>query len=395
MRVRVTVARVGTNGGTLPGADHVVDGDRPLAFGRSAEQNAIHLPDEKRMVSSRHGRFEVRADGLYVVDLGSLNGTEVDGARVGESGVRLEGAHEVTVCDYRLQVELLPEPEPAVDLDATVLYFDPEVLAEEAWSGLCARFTADRRLPPAERALALQEELRSLTRRMAPLQAKAVLQRVLARLGDNAPSDPVAAAGTTPPGLAEQLRRLAESLVPGVALTDAGDAVKFVDLARGFLTAVLRWLAQCIEARSEFEEQFGAEVTMVFERSNNPLKTMGPEQLGKYLFDWSAARQAEVVQNQLDHLLRDLSQHQLGLLMGAKEAVAALLQRLAPEAIEAIAQKDASWLTSKGAKAWEIYRQIHREFREERSKLFHEVVSPAIRQGYLASHDGTPPSSGG
>lgn len=395
MKVRVTVARVGTNGGSLPGGEYSVDADRPVTFGRAADQNTIHLPDEKRMVSSRHGRLEVRADGLHVVDLGSLNGTEVDGQRIGESGVRLEATHEITVCDYRLQVELLAEPEPAVDLDATVLYFDPEVLADEAWNGLCTRFTAERRLPPAERVLALQEELRSLTRRMAPLQAKAVMQRVLARTGEAAASDGATAVGVGSPGLAEPLRRLAESLVPGVALTEPSDAVRFVDLAKGFLTAVLRWLAQCIEARSEFEEQFGAEVTMVFERSNNPLKTMGPEQLGKYLFDWSASRQAEVVQTQLDHLLRDLSQHQLGLLMGAKEAVAALLQRLAPEAIEAIAQKDAGWLTSKGAKAWDIYRQIHREFREERSKLFHEVVSPAIRQGYLASHDGTPPSSGG
>jgi predicted component of type VI protein secretion system len=395
MRIRVTVAKVGTNGGALPGAEYVVDGDRPLTFGRAADQNSIHLPDEKRMVSSRHGRIEVRADGLHVVDLGSLNGTEVDGLRVGESGVRLEAAHEITVCDYRLQVEVLPEPEPVEDLDATVFYFDPEVLAEEAWAGLCTRFTADRRLSPAARAQALQEELRGLTRRMAPLQAKAVLQRVLARTGEGASTEIATDAGNGSAGLAEPLRRFAESLVPGVALTEPSDAVKFVDLARGFLTAVLRWLSQCIEARAEFEEQFGAEVTMVFERSNNPLKTMGPEQLGKYLFDWSAARQAEVVQNQLDHLLRDLSQHQLGLLMGAKEAVAALLQRLAPEAIEAIAQKDAGWLSSKGAKAWDIYRQIHREFREERSKLFHEVVSPAIRQGYLASHDGTPPSSGG
>ena len=63
-----------------------------------------------------------------------------------------------------------------------------------------------------------------------------------------------------------------------------------------------------------------------------------------------------------------------------------MVLRLSPEAIESLAQKDAGWLTSKGAKAWDVYRQIYREVFEEKSKLFHEVISPAIRQGYLQFH---------
>jgi predicted component of type VI protein secretion system len=164
----------------------------------------------------------------------------------------------------------------------------------------------------------------------------------------------------------------------------------FAQLLENFLQLTLRWLVACMQARAEFENQFGAEVTMVFQRSNNPLKGLRPEDMGKHLFDWTQAREPAAVRQQLENIYRDLTQHQLGLLVGVKEAVAAVVERLSPEAIEALAQKDAGWLTSKGAKAWDVYRQIYREFFEEKSKLFHEVISPAIRQGYLQFHQDDP-----
>ena len=34
-----------------------------------------------------------------------------------------------------------------------------------------------------------------------------------------------------------------------------------------------------------------------------------------------------------------------------------------------------------------MYKQIFGEYFEENSKLFHEVISPAIRKGYLTSFD--------
>ncbi len=74
----------------------------PVTIGRTAE-NDIELEGDE-FASSRHARFEPRADGLWVEDLGSTNGTYVneirlhgprrldagDVVRVGETDLRWE-----------------------------------------------------------------------------------------------------------------------------------------------------------------------------------------------------------------------------------------------------------------------------------------------------------------
>src|SRR5262249_15922768 len=48
----------------------------PVSLGR-AESNAIAIAEES--ISKRHCSFEIEADGVKVTDLGSTNGTTVDG----------------------------------------------------------------------------------------------------------------------------------------------------------------------------------------------------------------------------------------------------------------------------------------------------------------------------
>ena len=52
----------------------------PVAIGRGG-QNEIPL-DGDEFASARHARFESKRDGLWVEDIGSTNGTFVNGARV-------------------------------------------------------------------------------------------------------------------------------------------------------------------------------------------------------------------------------------------------------------------------------------------------------------------------
>jgi pSer/pThr/pTyr-binding forkhead associated (FHA) protein len=72
--------------------------DVPTVLGRSPE---AHLRIDDPWISSMHALFEQRVDGLWVVDLGSRNGTFVDGERVEEArladGVRLAFGH-TTLC---------------------------------------------------------------------------------------------------------------------------------------------------------------------------------------------------------------------------------------------------------------------------------------------------------
>ena len=52
----------------------------PVAIGRGG-QNEVPL-DGDEFASAQHARFEARRDGLWVEDIGSTNGTFVNGARV-------------------------------------------------------------------------------------------------------------------------------------------------------------------------------------------------------------------------------------------------------------------------------------------------------------------------
>jgi hypothetical protein len=64
----------------LDEGDELTIDSAPLTLGRGG-QNTVAL-DGDEFASARHARVEARADGLWVEDLGSTNGTFVNGARV-------------------------------------------------------------------------------------------------------------------------------------------------------------------------------------------------------------------------------------------------------------------------------------------------------------------------
>ena len=74
----------------------------PLTLGRGAD-NAIQLPVDE-YASARHARIEALRDGLWVVDLGSTNGTYVNGVPV-EGRQRLQEGDLVRVGETDLRVE--------------------------------------------------------------------------------------------------------------------------------------------------------------------------------------------------------------------------------------------------------------------------------------------------
>jgi hypothetical protein len=61
------------------GSDLVLD-SAPLTVGRS-DQNDVELRDDE-FASAQHARFDPRRDGVWLSDVGSTNGTFVNGARL-------------------------------------------------------------------------------------------------------------------------------------------------------------------------------------------------------------------------------------------------------------------------------------------------------------------------
>ena len=83
------------------GSDYMLNSSQ-LTIGRGG-QNDIPLPNDD-YASARHARFEPRQDGVWVQDLGSTNGTYLNGARL-ERPRRLTPGDIVRVGDTDLRFE--------------------------------------------------------------------------------------------------------------------------------------------------------------------------------------------------------------------------------------------------------------------------------------------------
>ena len=77
-------------------------GPVPLTIGR-ADDNAVPLPDDE-FASGHHARIESQRDGVWILDLGSTNGTYVNGARLDGRRLLHEG-DVVQIGDTELRFE--------------------------------------------------------------------------------------------------------------------------------------------------------------------------------------------------------------------------------------------------------------------------------------------------
>ena len=84
----------------LPDGSRVAISDEPVTIGRLAD---CDIPVSEESVSRRHAEVRRRGSDIVVVDLGSTNGTKVNGAGVKER--RLADGDEITVGSTRLRFE--------------------------------------------------------------------------------------------------------------------------------------------------------------------------------------------------------------------------------------------------------------------------------------------------
>ena len=84
-----------------PGHEQVLD-SAPITIGRSG-QNDVPLPDDE-FASSAHARIEPRRDGVWIEDIGSTNGTFVNGERV-DGARRLQAGDVVRIGETDLRFD--------------------------------------------------------------------------------------------------------------------------------------------------------------------------------------------------------------------------------------------------------------------------------------------------
>jgi type VI secretion system FHA domain protein len=398
MSARLLVTRKGPEGSFHE--ERLLEG-AALTIGRSSDNDVV-LPDEERRVSGRHARVEKREGLWYVLDLGSKNGTYVGDRRLEpHQPVALESGRTFSIEDFRF--ELLEE---TADLERTVERADPSRRAErvaEELLVLCARHAEDA---PADRKDLIREALRAAVADLSPEAARAVCSQVRSRFQTAGPAS-VGGGAPRPEGEDferqeafyragyQVVRELSQRLLGGADFRASDEVRVFGKLIEQMVLATLRWLSLCLKGRREFENQFSAELTLLFSREQNPIKGVetSPEAIGKWLLDWSGDPDCGARSAALEAAFKDLTLHQLALLSGVQDCLREVLERLDPRAMEARIRSEARGALSRlllkvhfEKRAWRRYVASHGELFQENSKLFNEVIYPSIRKGYLAAH---------
>ncbi|MFO1330417.1 MAG: type VI secretion system-associated FHA domain protein TagH [Rubrivivax sp.] len=196
-----------------------------------------------------------------------------------------------------------------------------------------------------------------------------------------------AAPAAAPAGSDELLKALLEGLgaaqatPPITALTPG-----LMKLVGALLAESVRGAVDLLQARASIKREVRAEVTAIRPRQNNPLKfsptaalalqhLLGPPVPG-FLRAEEAMRDA----------YRDLRAHELAVMAGMRSALAGLLQRFDPKALETRinAKSGIGMLLSGGRRAqlWEAYQELYSQLSAEAEDDFHEVFGRAFLQAY-------------
>lgn len=382
-------------------SEHVL-GKEKTFIGRSPG-NDIVLPDAEKRVSSKHARIDRTASTLQITDVGSTNGTVVNGRKIeANSQAELKNGDKVMIGLYQLSVVASEE-----DLaDQTVVVVDPArqlaYLSDEL-PILYARYSES---PPEQRRRMMRGMIQQVLSTAGPDNARSILTQLKSRF-QSAERSVVPDRTTTirrkdlkemeaqqkedgaQAGL-RVLNDLSMQFVGEEKLETPEQAELFVKMVASVLELTFDWISKSLRGRREFEDQFSADLSMIFSKEKNPLKGGGgPGDMGRYLLDWRLARDPKAIRDSLDNAFKDLTMHQLGLLAGVQESLSAVLKRLDPKSVEQEAKEKggAGLFASMEKRAWKRYSDVFHEIFAENSKLFNELIYPNVRKGYLALHD--------
>lgn len=97
--------------GPQKGAHAEVSAGKPVRVGRSAKKADLVIEDA--LVNASHLAVELRKDGLWLADLQSLNGTQLNGARV-QTEARLKHGDRIRAGDTELTLRIEPTAPPPI-----------------------------------------------------------------------------------------------------------------------------------------------------------------------------------------------------------------------------------------------------------------------------------------
>ena len=382
-------------------SEHVLGKDKTF-IGRSPG-NDIVLPDAEKRVSSKHARLDRTGSTLHITDVGSTNGTVVNGRKIeANSSTELKNGDKVMIGLYQVSV-VASEEELA---DQTVVVVDPARQLAYLSDELPILYARYAESPPEQRRRMMRGMVQQVLSSSGPDNARSILTQLKSRFA-SAERSVVPDRTTTirkkdlkefeaqqKEGVAQAALRvlgdLSVQFVGEEKIETPEQAELFVKMVASVLELTFDWISKSLRGRREFEDQFSADLSMIFSKEKNPLKGGGgPGDMGRYLLDWRLARDPKAIRDSLDNAFKDLTMHQLGLLAGVQESLSAVLKRLDPKSVEQEAKEKggAGLFASMEKRAWKRYSDVFHEIFAENSKLFNELIYPNVRKGYLALHD--------
>lgn len=388
----------------------------PVTIGRGVG-NVCVLADSTRVISTKHAELRERQGGWHVCDLGSVNGTVLNGARlVAKKDYELHDGDQLAIGAYRLEFHLLVPPAipSAGSKEGAPIVVPPIALSRDIdrLQYLMQRAYGEFDGSTGETVESyLESVLRGAldgcdqTTAQSSVQAlRSSLQRAttaaVGKLQDASQPPPVpVVAKDRPirdllPSLSgNQARQVWEQLgVPG----SSNDSERMATQMTTVLSTLFAGLADSVRGRREFQKEFEIAATRILAWRPNPIKHAdNAAEIAAILLDPASCEltEEEAIAS-LKDVLQDLTLHQLGLMAGFRECLRGLLKELAPEAIgKVVGDSKGSKLgllsganTRADAAAWRRYVEKHRQLTEEEVKVFERILAPHFAKGYLSVH---------
>ena len=385
-----------------------------VTIGRK-ESNAIQLHDQRRLVSGRHAEIR-RKDRLFtLIDLGSKNGTELNGQRI-DAGKEypLKEDDQIAISEFIIQLHILepaaiPENAWQNRLDVTTFSMDVTGDVQELAADLCEihweYLHADSEVRKARMAEAIQRivERHDETNSMKILdlieplfpepqyQQEKVLQGFSRQTMECKPEE-YEIYRTASEGLLKIAGRYIDNLD---GLKSISDTNKLIDRIDRTMEVMIDCLGSAIKGRKTFEQEFDVEATRIFSWKPNPIKMVEDNrEIGRYLLDWRGEYTLDKAASDLADAFTDLALHQMGLMAGFKECLRGILKQLDPVSLEDAGRERPTgvgplkilcrfWPLASVA-AWNRFRERHRELSEEEVKTFETILGPHFAKGYLS-----------
>ena len=188
---------------------------------------------------------------------------------------------------------------------------------------------------------------------------------------------------------------LLQAFLAGLAMPDlkvpGGMTPELLTSVGQIMRESMRGTVEMLLARAEMKREVRAEVTLIAVGKNNPLKfsptvdvalahLLTPHGQG-FMRPVDAVRDAH----------NDLRSHQFGFMAGMRAALERLITRFSPTHVEQrLSSKGVLGffaLSSRRARLWSLYEQLHREISEEADADFQALFRKEFRRAYEAQID--------